>query len=194
MPEAGIVERGFLPIGSPRSDARVGGRLYNRARGPVARHFEWHRRQTDRPFRRAARPRPSATCVFPVPLGPSAMTFLRRSIHPHRISSSTCILLSFGMAAKPKLSRPLMSGNRAALMRRSTLRRYHSILSLPESRVSYSCPRAMGSVATWIQNAAWVAAIEHGVRSGEESRSPRSCCIAFRSFRWLGRSQCDLRR
>src|SRR5690606_19239209 len=37
-------------------------------------------------------------CVLPVPLGPRAMAFSRRSIHSQRASSSTCILLSFGMA------------------------------------------------------------------------------------------------
>jgi hypothetical protein len=78
---------------------------------------------TDRPFWQAARPSPSAACVFPVPLGPSAMTFSRRSIHSQRASSGTCILLSFGMALKSKLSRLLVTGNFAALMRRSIIRR-----------------------------------------------------------------------
>ncbi len=39
------------------------------------------------------------------------MTFSRRSIHSHRANSSTCILLSFGIAAKSKLSRLLTTGN-----------------------------------------------------------------------------------
>ena len=34
---------------------------------------------TDRPFWQAASPRPSAMCVLPVPLLPTAMTFSRRS-------------------------------------------------------------------------------------------------------------------
>jgi hypothetical protein len=52
---------------------------------------------------------------------------LARSIHSQRASSSTCILLSFGMAVKSKLSRLLTTGNLAALMRRSTMRRSRSI-------------------------------------------------------------------
>ena len=43
--------------------------------------------------------------VLPVPLGPSAMTFSRRSTHSQRASSSTCILFRAGIALKSKLSR-----------------------------------------------------------------------------------------
>jgi hypothetical protein len=48
--------------------------------------------------------------VLPVPLGPRAITFSRRSIHSQRASSSTCILFSFGIALKSKLSRLLVAG------------------------------------------------------------------------------------
>jgi len=40
-----------------------------------------------------------------------------------RASSSTCILFNLGIALKSKLSRLLVAGNFAALMRRSTIRR-----------------------------------------------------------------------
>ena len=53
--------------------------------------------------------------VLPVPLGPSAMTFSRRSTHSQRASSSTCILFRAGIALKSKLSRLLTAGNFAAL-------------------------------------------------------------------------------
>lgn len=74
--------------------------------------------------------RDRARHVFPVPLGPSA----RRS----RVARSTHILGQFqylhlvelrDAAAKSKLSRLLATGNLAALIRRSTLRRSRSIIS-----------------------------------------------------------------
>jgi hypothetical protein len=55
-------------------------------------------------------PQAKATWDLPVPLGPRAMTFSRRSILSQRASSSTCILLSFGIALKSKLSRLLVAG------------------------------------------------------------------------------------
>ena len=64
-----------------------------------------------------------------MPLGPRAMTFSRRSIHSHRASSSTWILLSDGIDLNSKLSRLLTVGNFAALMRRSTRRRSRSMSS-----------------------------------------------------------------
>ena len=62
------------------------------------------------------------------------MTFSRRSIHSQRANSSTCALFSAGMALKSKLSRLLATGNFAALMRRSTMRRSRSISSSSTSR------------------------------------------------------------
>ena len=50
------------------------------------------------------------------------MTFSRRRVQTPRASSGTCVLLSFGIALKSKLSRLLVAGNFAALMRRSTIR------------------------------------------------------------------------
>ena len=78
---------------------------------------------TERPFWQAARPRPRAMWVLPVPLLPSAMRFSRRSMYSQRASSRTSALLSEGMTLKSKLSRLLTTGKRAALMRRSTMRR-----------------------------------------------------------------------
>ena len=48
--------------------------------------------------------------VLPVPDGPRAMTFSRRSTHSQRASSSTCILVSAGMALKSEVSRLLTAG------------------------------------------------------------------------------------
>src|SRR5215212_8043395 len=84
---------------------------------------------TDSPFWHAARPSPSARWVLPVPLLPSAMMFSRRATYSQRASSSTRALLSDGRARKLKLSRLLVAGNRASLIRRSTLRRSRSISS-----------------------------------------------------------------
>jgi putative transposase len=81
---------------------------------------------TFRPFWQAARPIPRATCVLPVPLGPRAMTFSRRSMNSPRASSMVSALLRDGIAVKSKLSRLLVTGNFAALMRRSIIRRYRS--------------------------------------------------------------------
>jgi len=50
-------------------------------------------------FWQAAKPSPRATYVFPVPDGPSAMTFSRRSIQSQRASSKTIILFSEGIEA-----------------------------------------------------------------------------------------------
>ena len=75
---------------------------------------------TERPFWQAAKPRPRAMWVLPVPLLPSAMRFSRRSMYSQRASSRTNVLLSEGMTLKSKLSRLLITGKRAALMRRST--------------------------------------------------------------------------
>src|ERR1035437_11096018 len=65
-------------------------------------------------------------CVLPVPLLPTAMMFSRRVTYSERASSSTRVLLSDGMAAKSKLSRLFTDGNRASLIRRSTIRRSRS--------------------------------------------------------------------
>ena len=58
-----------------------------------------------------------------------AMRFSRRSLYSQRASSRTSVLLSEGMTLKSKLSRLLITGKRAALMRRSTMRRSRSISS-----------------------------------------------------------------
>ena len=57
------------------------------------------------------------------------MRFSRRSMYSQRASSRTSALLSEGMTLKSKLSRLLTTGKRAALMRRSTMRRSRSISS-----------------------------------------------------------------
>src|SRR5947209_17225174 len=67
--------------------------------------------------------------VFPVPLLPTAITFSRRATYSQRASSSTNVLLSEGIAANSKLSKLLTVGNRASLMRRSTIRCSRSINS-----------------------------------------------------------------
>jgi len=86
---------------------------------------------TDNPFWQAASAKPRAICVLPVPLLPTAITFSRRARYSQRASSSTNILLLFreGIAAKSKLSRLFTVGNRASLMRRSTILRSRSISS-----------------------------------------------------------------
>src|SRR5215213_10599530 len=79
--------------------------------------------------RQAARPRPRAMWVLPVPLLPSAITFSRRSMYSPRASSRTSALLSEGMARKSKPSRLLTVGKWAARIRRSTTRPSRSISS-----------------------------------------------------------------
>ena len=54
--------------------------------------------------------------------------------YSERASSSTRVLLSDGMAAKSKLSRLFTAGNRASLIRRSTMRRSRSISSSSAKR------------------------------------------------------------
>lgn len=73
---------------------------------------------TDWPFWQADSPRPRAMCVFPVPLGPSAMTFSYRSTHSQRASSRTCILFKAGIALKSKLS-PCPAGHACMPERRA---------------------------------------------------------------------------
>ena len=63
-----------------------------------------------------------ATCVLPVPLFPTAMTFSRRSTYSHLANCVTRCLFSDGMARKSKVSRLLVAGKRAALILRSTMR------------------------------------------------------------------------
>jgi len=74
-------------------------------------------------------PKPEGNMGLACAAWPKAMTFSRRSIQLQRASSSTCILLSFGIALKSKLSRLLVAGNFAALIRRSIIRRSRSINS-----------------------------------------------------------------
>lgn len=74
------------------------------------------------------------TWVFPVPLGPRAMTFSRRITNSHRASSRTSILLRLGMAVKSNVSKLLTAGNLAALIRRSIVRRLRPISSSSTSR------------------------------------------------------------
>src|SRR6266705_2188512 len=64
-----------------------------------------------------------------LPLLPTAITFSRRAMYSQRASSRTNVLLSEGIAVKSKLSRLFTVGNRAPLMRRSTIRRSRSISS-----------------------------------------------------------------
>ena len=85
----------------------------------------------------AATPRAMATWDLPTPLGPSAMTFSCRSTKSERARSTTSFLLSVGIASKPKLSRLLIEGNLAALMRRSTMRASRSISSNSIKRARY---------------------------------------------------------
>jgi AcrR family transcriptional regulator len=66
--------------------------------------------------------------------GARAMTFSRRSTNSQRASSMVSALLSDGIALKSKLSRLLVAGNFAALMRRSIIRRSRSISSSSQSR------------------------------------------------------------
>ena len=67
---------------------------------------------TDMPRWQAARPKPRATWVLPVPLLPMAMTFSRRSMYSHRASCVTSALFTEGMARKSKVSRLLVAGKR----------------------------------------------------------------------------------
>ena len=87
---------------------------------------------TDTPLWQAARPSPSATCVLPVPLLPSAMTVSRRSMDSPRASSRTSALLSEGTAGKSKLSRLLTVGKCAARMRRADAPLHHPPLALDQ--------------------------------------------------------------
>jgi len=50
--------------------------------------------RTRKPRWQVARPKASATCVFPMLLSPSASTFSRRPIHSHRASSTAGSLFS----------------------------------------------------------------------------------------------------
>jgi hypothetical protein len=103
-------------------------------------------KRTFRPFWQAASPSPRATWVLPVPDGPRAMTFSRRSTNAQRASSMVSTLLSEGIALKSKLSRLLVAGNFAALMRRSIIRRSRSISSSSQSRSRY-CTWSLPSAA-----------------------------------------------
>ena len=58
----------------------------------------------------------------------------RRSMNVHRASSMVSTLFSDGITSKSKLSRLLVAGNFAALIRRSTMRRSRSISSSSVSR------------------------------------------------------------
>src|SRR5947209_6786182 len=97
----------------------------------VAVHFEDGdvNEPDQKPFWPAGNPNPRAIVVFPVPLLPTAITFSRRATYSQRASSSTNVLLSEGIAANSKLSRLLTVGNRASLIRRSTIRCSRSINS-----------------------------------------------------------------
>ena len=89
--------------------------------------------------------------VLPVPEGPSAMTFSRRSIHSQRANSSTCILFRAGIALKSKLSRLLTAGNFAALILRSIILRSRSIISSSIRRArncTWSSPSAAACLAS----------------------------------------------
>src|SRR5271163_3083001 len=93
---------------------------------------------TDKPFWQADSPNPRTTWVFPVPLLPTAITFSRRAMYSQRASSSTNVLLIEGIAVKSKLSRLFTVGNRASLMRRSTVRCSRSISSSSARRAMES--------------------------------------------------------
>ena len=84
---------------------------------------------TDIPFWQAARPSPRAAWVLPVPLLATAMIFSRRCTYSQRASSSTRDLFTEGMAVQSKVSRLLTAGNRAARVRRSTMRWWRSMSS-----------------------------------------------------------------
>ena len=85
-------------------------------------------------FLAGGEPNARAMWVLPVPEGPNAMQLWRFSIHSQRASSRTSGLLSDGWAAKSKVSRLLVWGNRAARMRRSMLRRSRSMRSSSHRR------------------------------------------------------------
>ena len=89
---------------------------------------------TDIPFWQAARPRPRATWVLPVPLFKAAMTFSLCSMYSHRASSMTSCLFTEGMARKSKVSRLLRAGKRAARIRRRAMRWCRSMSSSSERR------------------------------------------------------------
>ena len=72
-----------------------------------------------------------------MPLFPTAMTFSRRWMYSHRASSITRDLFTEGMAGKSKVSRLLTAGNRAARIRRSTMRWWRSMSSSSASLSRY---------------------------------------------------------
>src|SRR3954451_6169858 len=90
--------------------------------------------RTRKPCWQAARPRASPMWVLPVPEFPKAKTFSRLPIHSHRARSSTSFLFNVGMSRKLYVSRLLLTGNFAALIRRSVARRSRSIISDSTSR------------------------------------------------------------
>ena len=65
------------------------------------------------------------------------MTFSRRWMYSHRASSITRDLFSDGMAGKSMVSRLFTAGNRAARIRRSTIRWWRSMSSIPASLSRY---------------------------------------------------------
>ena len=75
--------------------------------------------------------------VLPVPLLPTAITFSRRWMYSHRASSITRDLFTDGMAGKSKVSKLLTAGNRAARIRRSTMRWWRSMSSSSARRSRY---------------------------------------------------------
>ena len=72
--------------------------------------------------------------VLPVPLLPTAMIFSRCWMYSQRVNSITRDLFTEGMAANSKVSRLLTAGNRAARIRRSTVRWWRSMSSSSPSR------------------------------------------------------------
>ena len=78
---------------------------------------------TDSPLWQAASPRPRATCVLPVPLLPTAITFSRQvdilasgKLHDQDACSQTAL------PGSRKCRGSLTAGKRAALILRSTMR------------------------------------------------------------------------
>jgi hypothetical protein len=83
----------------------------------------------DQQFLQAASPSARPMCVLPVPELPNASTFSLRPIHSQRASSTTSFLFKEGTARKSYVSKLLVTGNLAALIRRSAARRYRSTTS-----------------------------------------------------------------
>ena len=111
----------------------------SRRRSSRASMSSWTRaaavvKPTDIPRWQAARPRPRATWVLPVPLLPTAMTFSLCSMYSHRASSMTRALFTEGMARKSEVSRDLTAGKRAARMRRCTMRWWRSTTILADQK------------------------------------------------------------